>query len=166
MQFRPHIIILLIAIYFFSCQQDGKKDNAETNQPESGIPRPLPDADSAVLVQKNPKTVPAAVKIHQDTILGAWIRPDGNYILEFTTINEDNSLEANYYNPRPINISLAQVKEEERIKIYVEFDDTNYRGSYYDLLYDPANDALTGNYYQATYGQTFPIAFIRYEEPE
>jgi hypothetical protein len=120
-------------------------------------------------IQRNQPGISSEVKqvrkIEMDTILGPWIRPDGNYILELFKINEDKSLEAHYYNPRPIHIALAQIKQEDRIKIYVEFDDVNYRGSYYDLQYDPENDALTGNYYQATYGQTYAIAFIRYQPP-
>ena len=46
-------------------------------------------------------------------------------------------------------------------RIFIEFDDEGYKGSTYDLIYDPVNDALTGKYFQATYGQTYQIGFIR-----
>jgi hypothetical protein len=165
---HPVFFFLILMLISFSCRQEGgKENNTEKNvkKPDAGMPKAKPQQDTTVIPQKNPKTVPGDRAVNSDTILGAWIRPDGNYILEFVAINADNKVEANYYNPRPIQISMAHIKKEDRIKIYIEFDDTNYRGSYYDLQYDPANDALTGNYYQATYGQTYPIAFIRYEEP-
>jgi hypothetical protein len=169
MIYRFTLGFLIFLTGFISCRQAEKKNDSTDSQAveqETGLPKANPQEKAAPVPQENPKSIPLAGEIETDTILGAWLRPDGNYILEFTAVNADNSLEANYYNPRPINISMAQVKKEDRIKIYVEFDDANYRGSYYDLQYDAANDALTGNYYQATYGQTYPIAFIRYEEPQ
>lgn len=169
MYYRLYTFLLIFLIACVSCRPSEERREAEgeeTGQRETGIPKATADQDSVPLPQQNPKRVPSAGKIETDTILGAWLRPDGNYILEFTAINDDNSLVANYYNPRPINIAMAQVKREDRIKIYVEFDDANYRGSYYDLQYDPVNDALTGNYYQATYGQTYSIAFIRYDDSQ
>lgn len=44
---------------------------------------------------------------------GRWLRPDGGYILEVRAIKKDNSVEAAYFNPRPINVHEAhyQIKE-------------------------------------------------------
>ncbi|MBR9998837.1 MAG: hypothetical protein KFF73_07695 [Cyclobacteriaceae bacterium] len=165
----PVFFPLLVLMVLISCGQPARRESKPADSAEdqeTGTPQTKPETSEQIQRQKNPKTLPEIQTIHMDTILGAWIRPDGNYILEFTGLNEDNTLEAYYYNPKPIKISQSQVKREDRIKIYVEFDDTNYRGSYYDLQYDLANDALTGNYYQATYGQTYPIAFIRHVEPD
>jgi hypothetical protein len=159
-------IVAVIFFIFISCTQSKKKqeDSTKTDK-ENKMEIQQPEVVEKKTEDQSEKTVPATTinDIRLDTILGAWIRPDGNYVLEFTEINEDNTLVANYFNPRPIKISLAQIKEEDRLKVYIEFDDVNYRGSYYDLQYDPVNDALTGNYYQATYGQTYSIAFIRYD---
>jgi len=155
------IIVVLIA----GCQQSTKQESDNSSLPaieEKATESRENNIDTASIPRET-RASGIRVSHNIDTILGAWIRPDGNYILEIIDINEDMSLEANYYNPRPINISMAQLKKEDKIKIFVEFDDVNYKGSYYDLQYDPVNDALTGNYYQATYGQTYPIAFIRYE---
>ena len=169
--FRISAPIILFFCLFFSVSCDQKKndndkslsENISENTPGTEIQA---EYDMARSQSGIPSNLAQPQKVEMDTILGPWLRPDGNYILEFTKINEDRSLEASYYNPKPIRISVAQIKQEDRIKIYVEFDDVNYRGSYYDLQYDPANDALTGNYYQATYGQTYAIAFIRYRQPE
>lgn len=162
------IIVLFIFILSFSCSQSDNRDHNSVHKNEIEKTE-IPESNrksSESTAQPGKTTQLNSLPIEMDTILGPWIRPDGNYILEFIKINDDKSLEANYYNPNPIHISLAQIKQEDRIKIYVEFDDVNYRGSYYDLLYDPVNDALTGNYYQATYGQTYAIAFIRYKQPD
>ena len=169
--FRISAQIILFFYLSFSISCDQKRDdsgkslyeNQSENTPATEIHAETDMAGSQPEISSN---LTQAQKVEMDTILGPWLRPDGNYILEFTKINNDKSLDASYYNPKPIHVSLAQIKQEDRIKIYVEFDDVNYRGSYYDLQYDPVNDALTGNYYQATYGQTYAIAFIRYRQPD
>ncbi len=160
---------LFILFFTFSCRQASNEDRnsiSGNNSDGKNIPESNDKTgESATQLEKNTPLAPDN-EMEADTILGPWIRPDGNYILEFTKINDDKSLETHYYNPKPIHVSLAQIKLEDRIRIYVEFDDENYRGSYYDLEYDPVNDALTGNYFQATYGQTYAIAFIRYIRPD
>lgn len=169
---RIYIFIILFfhLSFLISCNQTRNGDNRSGSEIQNEK-SPGDERNAEVVEKEGSQPVKSQDKnisqsIEMDTVLGPWIRPDGNYILEFTKINEDKTLEANYYNPNPIHISLAQIKKEDRIKIFVEFDDVNYRGSYYDLQYDPVNDALTGNYYQATYGQTYSIAFIRYQSPQ
>ncbi len=144
-----------------------RKDNTKEEVAESPVIHSEEENESST--QERPaireeQPVSTAPEVPADTITGRWLRPDGNYILEIRSIGDDNTLVAAYFNPSPINIALAELKDVEGIRVYVEFDDTNYKGSYYDLRYDQVNDALTGNYYQATYGQTYQIAFIRMEE--
>ncbi len=102
--------------------------------------------------------------INPDTLLGQWVRPDGNYVLEIKAVKENDKLEATYYNPSPIKVAVAELKEKNPPEIYVEFDDVNYRGSYYDLKYNLSNDILEGVYFQASYGQTYHIAFVRMQD--
>ena len=45
-------------------------------------------------------------------ILGKWVRPDGGYILEICNIHKDGKVEAKYFNPQPIHIAKAEIKEE------------------------------------------------------
>jgi len=158
-----HSLLLILLLFSLSCRQQVRKEDRQGSETKARKQEISNTGDAAVPAVKMPDRVVTG-SLETDTILGAWIRPDGNYVLEITGVNDNNSLDANYYNPNPINISMAQVKKEDKLKIYVEFDDVNYRGSYYDLQYDAANDALVGNYYQATYGQTYPIAFIRYDQ--
>lgn len=169
-------IYILLSAYLFGflllitgCDSSRKQQSAEAEEPIQESPILEEQDESTPAEEQIPELRPdpdpiAPVDITEDTIIGRWIRPDGNYVLEITSITEDKNLEAAYFNPRPINIALAEIKAQDGIRIYVEFDDTNYEGSYYDLRYDPVNDALAGNYYQATYGQTYQIAFIRMEE--
>jgi len=95
-------------------------------------------------------------------LLGNWQRVDGSYTLTVGKILEDGRMEVGYFNPRPINVSLAEARMEEgRIRMKVELRDKGYPGSTYILYYDPGRDALLGYYYQAVAGQTFEVAFVR-----
>ncbi len=95
-------------------------------------------------------------------IEGYWVRPDGGYILYLYDIKEDGVLNAAYYNPRPINVSRAEVSDRDgKVNLFVELQDVNYPGSTYTLAYDPATDRLRGVYFQATSGKSFQIEFER-----
>ena len=43
----------------------------------------------------------------------------------------------------------------------IELRDLNYPGSTYPLAYDPTNDLLQGDYFQAALKQTFDVFFTR-----
>ena len=103
-------------------------------------------------------------KINSDTLTGRWLRPDGNYIIQINSISTTGQVDAQYFNPRPIRVARAEILPDDNLRVFIEFDDTGYEGSSYDLIYDIKNDVLAGNYYQATYGQTYQIAFIRLKE--
>ena len=103
-----------------------------------------------------------AVVIDPQKLAGRWLRPDGGYVLELSEIGDDGSLEAAYFNPKPINVAAAGWRwSDNHLQVYVEFDDVNYRGSNYSLVYLESEDLLVGNYYQATLQQNFKIQFIR-----
>jgi len=95
-------------------------------------------------------------------LVGRWRRPDGGYILEIRSVAEDGSVNASYFNPKPIRVSLAQASDwRGAAALFVEFDDVNYRGSTYELVHQPDRDLLVGTYYQAALGQTFEVVFQR-----
>jgi hypothetical protein len=95
-------------------------------------------------------------------LAGRWLRTDGGYVLELRDINKDGSLKAAYFNPRPINVSRAELlRKEGNITLLVELRDVNYPGSTYNLRYDPENDRLKGTYFQAVQRETFDIEFVR-----
>ena len=110
---------------------------------------------------KAPAPDKPAVKADPEKLIGNWLRPDGGYVIEILEVHELGSLNARYLNPRPINIAKAEWKiEEERIKIFILFDDVNYPGSTYTLDYFPDRDQLIGAYFQAVQQQSYYVEFI------
>jgi hypothetical protein len=105
----------------------------------------------------------AAVTSEQvETIVGRWRRPDGGYIIDIRGLDAAGDLEVAYYNPRPINVSLAQVVESpDGLHIFIELRDTGYPGATYRLDYDSDKDMLTGVYHQPSVNQSFDVIFVR-----
>jgi hypothetical protein len=90
------------------------------------------------------------------------MRPDGGYILELKGLGKDGTLEAAYFNPRPINVARAALgRKDGKLTVFVELRDVNYPGSKYNLHYDPKSDRLIGTYFQAVEKQTYDIEFVR-----
>jgi len=97
-------------------------------------------------------------------IQGKWLRTDGGYVIEIRSIDEDGTMDAGYYNPKPINVSVAKVTLENDVtKVFIELRDVNYPGSTYTLEYNPDSDAMQGLYYQAVQKQSFTVTFVRME---
>jgi hypothetical protein len=95
-------------------------------------------------------------------LTGRWVRPDGGYTLELKEIGKDGTLKAAYFNPRPINVSQAEIRRKEgEVTVFIELRDANYPGSTYNLRYDPKTDRLIGAYFQAVHGETYNIVFLR-----
>jgi hypothetical protein len=112
----------------------------------------------SVNAQEDATSKPADLQV----LIGRWRRPDGGYVLEIRSVAGDGSVEASYFNPKPINVSLAQASDwRGATALFVEFDDVNYRGSTYELVHDAGRDVLVGTYYQAALGQTFEVVFTR-----
>jgi hypothetical protein len=116
---------------------------------------------SSTPLTKEPVAAPEA-KWDFDRLKGRWRRPDGGYILEIKEIDPNWKMVAAYCNPRPINVSRAEVSQEGTTnKLFIELRDTNYPGSTYTLTYDPVSDQLTGVYFQAALKQSFDVVFLR-----
>ncbi len=102
----------------------------------------------------------AAIEFHQ--LIGRWLRPDGGYVIDIRNISSGGAMEAAYFNPRPINVSRAEVtRKKGSLEVFIELRDTGYPGSTYTLVYDPQQDMFSGIYYQATIGQSFEVVFVR-----
>jgi len=108
-------------------------------------------------------STPQAVTSEQvETIIGRWRRTDGGYIIDIRGIDSAGSFKVAYFNPRPINVSQAQVvKSTTGLHIFVELRDTGYPGATYRLDYDSENNVLTGLYHQPAVNQTFDVIFVR-----
>jgi hypothetical protein len=93
---------------------------------------------------------------------GSWIRPDGGYVLEIREVDAIGKMTAAYFNPRPINVSVAKAAlDGSTLKVFIELRDMNYPGATSHLTYDPGSDQLKGVYFQPALQQSFDIAFIR-----
>ena len=103
----------------------------------------------------------SAEKPDYQSLVGDWVRPDGGYVIRITGVNPDGSVDAGYFNPRPVNVSRAVASfEGGKTKLFIELRDRGYPGSTYNLTYSAKNNALVGIYYQAAMGQSFEVAFV------
>ena len=110
------------------------------------------------------KTYPSAPQSDFNDLIGRWIRKDGGYVIEIKSIDAKGKMDAGYYNPRPINVSVAEASKDNNIvKVFIELRDVGYPGSTYSLAYIPSENMLIGIYYQAKLGQTFEVIFIKME---
>jgi len=98
----------------------------------------------------------------KNLLVGDWLRTDAGYRILITKVNEDGTLDAQYFNPKSIKVGKANWEESYgALKIIIELRDVNYPGSTYRLSYLPARDVLAGEYYQAVEGLTFYVEFTR-----
>jgi len=97
-----------------------------------------------------------------EQLKGRWVRPDGGYIIEITSVGEDGQLDAKYYNPRSIHVEKAEaVQKDGKTEVFIELQDINYPGSTYRLRYNAEKEVLEGIYFQALERQQFQIYFKR-----
>lgn len=97
-----------------------------------------------------------------DRLTGAWVRPDGGYVIVIKSVGPGGELQASYFNPSPLPFSKAQASREGAVlRAQFELRAGGYNGSTYELRYDPATDRLVGTYYQAVAKQTFEVQFNR-----
>jgi hypothetical protein len=93
---------------------------------------------------------------------GRWVRPDGGYMVDIRAINADGQLDAAYANPRPLPFARAVATVDGKtLKLLLELRAGGYNGSTYTLQYDPADDTLKGEYFQAVAQQKYPVRFHR-----
>ena len=105
---------------------------------------------------------PSGAAATLEALKGAWVRPDGGYVIVIREVAPDGALEAMYFNPNPLPFAKAQASREAgAIRLALELRAGGYNGSTYELGYDPMTDRLTGTYYQAVAKQTFSVAFVR-----
>jgi hypothetical protein len=97
-----------------------------------------------------------------DRVTGRWQRTEGGYVIDIRGVESDGRLQADYFNPRPINVSKAMVAESGgALRVFIELRDAGYPGATYSLTYDPQADRLFGLYTQPAAGQTFDVVFLR-----
>ncbi len=98
----------------------------------------------------------------KNLLIGDWVRTDASYLLKINKVNDDGTLEVQYFNPKPINVESANWEENYgNIKVIIVLRDVNYPGSTYTLSYLPDRDVLAGEYFQAVERLTFYVEFVR-----
>ena len=98
----------------------------------------------------------------KNLLIGDWVRTNASYLIKIVKVNKDGTLEAQYFNPKPINVGNANWEGSHgNLKITVELRDVNYPGSTYTLSYLPDRDVLAGDYFQAAQGLNFYVEFVR-----
>jgi len=98
----------------------------------------------------------------KNLLVGDWVRTDAGYLIKISKVNDDGTLEAQYFNPNPINVGNSNWEESHgNLEIKVVLRDVNYPGSTYTLSYLPDRDILAGDYFQAVQGATFYVEFVR-----
>jgi len=102
------------------------------------------------------------VKIDKQLLQGSWVRTDAEYQIKLSEVQDNGTIKAQYFNPRPINVSKSEwMNAEGFLKVYVELRDENYPGSNYSLTYIPERDMLVGDYFQAVESVTYYVEFVR-----
>ena len=105
---------------------------------------------------------PPSVPLAFPHLVGEWQRPDGGYVIEVRSVDEQGALDLSYFNPRPVHVATARASRAGgATKIVIKLQDMNYPGSTYRLTYNAANDHLEGVYYQAVLRQSLAVVFVR-----
>jgi hypothetical protein len=91
----------------------------------------------------SPSNIGAADKI---LLIGSWLRTDASYLIKINKVNEEGTLDAQYFNPKSINVGSANWEDSYgNLKIVIELQDINYPGSTYTLNYLPEGSCRTIN---------------------
>jgi len=137
------VLVVVAGLILYLAKQNGQEEKKEPAI--SGVSAPAKEAE-----------------VDLEKLVGRWLRPDGGYIIEIRSIGANGRLDAGYFNPNPINVSLAEAsRRADAVRVFVELKDVGYPGSSYTLTYDPQRDLLSGTYFQAALNQTFDVIFVR-----
>ena len=108
------------------------------------------------------ENIKPTVKIDKQLLQGSWVRTDAEYQIKLSDVQGNGIIRAEYFNPRPINVSKSNwMNAEGFLKVYIELRDENYPGSNYNLTYIPERDMLVGDYFQAVESVTYYVEFVR-----
>jgi hypothetical protein len=141
--YRFHFSILaMITIIAISCAQQVEKSVGDSNNDVEAV--------NEMKIEQ----------VDKNTLEGKWMRTDGEYRIEISNLSNNGKMNAGYFNPKSINVSLAQwTSEGGLLKIYIELRDQNYPGSNYTLYYMKDRKILAGEYYQAMERNKYKVEF-------
>ena len=97
-----------------------------------------------------------------EKLTAKWLRADGPYTIEITSVKKEGVLEIAYFNPNPIPDGQGSWRtSDDELKIFIVLNDVNYQGSTYELTYNERSKNLVGIFYQAKVKQTFDVYFVK-----
>jgi len=100
-----------------------------------------------------------------ERLTGNWLRVDGPYTIEITSVKKDGVLDIAYFNPNPIPGGQGSWRmSDEKLKVFVVLNDVNYQGSTYELTYNERSKNLVGTFYQAKVKQSFDVYFTKMKD--
>ena len=97
-----------------------------------------------------------------EKLTGNWLRADGPYTIEITSVQKEGVLEIAYFNPNPIQGGQGSWRmSDDKLRVFVVLNDNTYQGSTYELTYNERSKNLVGIFYQARVKQTFDVYFTK-----
>lgn len=114
-----------------------------------------------IIIAEDKQTLPVAA-IDKNLLIGNWVRTDAAYQITISALLDNGDMNAGYFNPKSIHVATAAWADADGVlQVYLELRDQGYPGSNYKLSYQPDMDMLTGEYFQAVQGATYPVEFAR-----
>lgn len=114
-----------------------------------------------IIIAEDKQTLPVAA-IDKNLLIGNWVRTDAAYQITISALLDNGDMNAGYFNPKSIHVATAAWADADGVlQVYLELRDQGYPGSNYKLSYQPDRDMLTGEYFQAVQGATYPVEFAR-----
>lgn len=148
-------LVVILLLFFAGCNNKTKVAEEKSAETPSIISSSKEITGEPVVSKKLPDLI-------QDRLKGKWFRSDGSYTIDIFSVTKDGKLDAGYFNPNPVNVDKAEwVISENKLFVRVILKDLNYPGSTYALIYNPENDDLAGNYFQAVQGMNYDVIFTR-----
>jgi hypothetical protein len=146
MRTRTQVMITFTLMILAGCNQPAGKVKSEA----------IPATKSNIIV---PATME---KPDYKSLVGEYLRSDGDYTIKILSGTADGKLDVAYFNPNPIHVAKANWEfKNNTFVIGVELRDVNYPGSTYILQYFPVEKKLAGKYYQAVEKVYYDVEFSR-----
>ena len=97
-----------------------------------------------------------------EALRGRWRRADGDYIIDIRNVRPGGQIDAAYFSPTPVLVTRAEASRDGgTVRIFIELQDLNSRGSTYALALDPRDDQLKGTCFQAAAREISGVSFMR-----